>query len=202
MHFSEFKDALTQAIMGTSALELVAVLLALIYVVLASRQNVFCWLAGLLSVAIYTYICYESKLYLETFLQIFYLVISVYGWYQWVHGSADKKELPVSSYSFKKLIPLIVAGFIFAMIAGYFFDHYTTAVLPYLDAFVTVFSIIATWMTAKKILQSWIFWIVIDLAAMILYGQRGLVLSGVLYFIYVVICFYGLSQWKKSTSIA
>jgi nicotinamide mononucleotide transporter len=200
MHLNEFLEGLVYAVENTSALELVAVVLALIYVVLASHQNIFCWLAGLASVAIYTYICYHSRLYLETILQVFYLFISLYGWYQWVYGAADKKELRVSSYPAKKLTLIILSGSVLSLVAGYFFDVYTTAALPYLDAFVTVFSMITTWMTAKKVLQSWIFWIVIDLAAMILYSKRGLYLSGVLYFVYVLICFYGYRQWKKSSA--
>ena len=191
-------SSIVDAIVQTTGIEWLIFLMALAYVILAAIENVWCWLFGVLASLFSVYLCFTGNLFLESGLQIFYVIIGIYGWYEWLHGSKNKTELPIISYSFPKLIYLTIIGIIIWVLFGYFAHTYSTQALPYLDAFITAFSIVATWMTAKKIIQNWIFWIVIDAMAVILYASRSFHLIALLYVIYTIFSILGYFQWKKT----
>lgn len=190
-------SSIVEAVLQTTCIEWLIFILALVYVLLAAIENVWCWLFGILASLFSVYLCFTGKLFLESGLQIFYVIIGIYGWYEWLHGSKNKTELPIISYSFLKLIYIIIIGIIIWIPFGYTARNYSTQVLPYLDAFITAFSIVATWMTAKKIIQNWIFWIVIDALAVFLYASRSFYLIALLYAIYTILSILGYFQWKK-----
>lgn len=181
---------------NSSVPEAGAVLFAILYVVLASYEKVWCWPAAAASAGIYIFICYEASLLLETVLQAFYLIMAFYGWYEWLFGKRDKQQLYIVSMPVRKILFLLIGGIPLVIIAGYVFGNYFQASLPYLDATVTIYSFIATWMVARKIMENWLLWVVIDLLAIYLYANRGLCLSGVLYFLYTVIAIFGYFKWK------
>lgn len=209
---SNVTESIISAIQQTSVTEWLIFVLALIYVILAAIENVWCWIFGIISSALSVYLCYTGHLFLESGLQVFYVFIGIYGWYEWLYGStnpssqinADEKlqptqktELHIVSFSVSKTGYLILIGSVIWIPFGYIAHHYSTQIYPYLDAFITAFSIVATWMAAKKILQNWIFWIVIDALAIILYGAREYYLIAVLYGIYTILSLIGYIQWKK-----
>ena len=185
------------AVRETSMVEWLAFLTALLYVFLAAYENIWCWLFALLSTAFYYVVCLQSKLYLETVLQVFYFAMGIYGWYQWKHKSKGQEERPVVSFSLRQNLPLIFLGAFISPIIGFVFFKFTNASQPWLDAAITTFSLIATWMVAKKILENWIFWIVIDALAILLYARKQLYLTSLLYFLYTAISVYGYFKWKK-----
>ncbi len=193
-----FLENITEAINKTSATEWLIFITALLYVVLAAKENIWCWLMGIISSGFSIYLCFEGSLFLESFLQLFYFVIGFYAWYQWLHGSDKKDELKITSWNFKKNIPLCIIGIIIFIPLGFIAHKYSTQALPYLDAFITAFSLIATWMTAKKILENWIYWIIIDFMALILYFSRDFYLISVLYLLYTLLAFAGYIKWKKT----
>jgi len=190
-------SSIVEAVLQTTCIEWLIFILALVYVLLAAIENVWCWLFGILASLFSVYLCFTGKLFLESGLQFFYVIIGISGWYEWLHGSKNKTELPIISYSFLKLIYIIIIGIIIWIPFGYTARNYSTQVLPYLDAFITAFSIVATWMTAKKIIQNWIFWIVIDALAVFLYASRSFYLIALLYAIYTILSILGYFQWKK-----
>ena len=176
-----------------SFIECLAVLSSVIYVVLAAKENIWCWLAAFISVSLYTYICYTSQLYPETGLQIFYLIMAIVGYLMWDNKDNRKiKEWTVSKHLFT-----IFIGTIITFLSGYYFTNFTDSVMPVTDSFTTVFSIIATYMLVKKVLGNWLYWIIIDIVSVYIYFNRDLHLTSLLFMIYSLIAISGYVTWIK-----
>lgn len=177
-----------------SVIESIAVLFSIIYVVLAAKQNNLCWIFAIMSVLLYIYVCYTAGLYAETALQIFYLFMSFYGLYNW---NKDKLKSSVVQWSISKHLVFILIGAIFTFIMGFYFTIYTSAKMPIIDSFTTIFSVIATFMVAKKILENWLYWIIIDLTSIYIYFSRDLHLTSLLFLIYTIIAVFGYIKWTR-----
>ena len=197
MHLSDILISIVNAFKQTSVTEWLIFSTSLIYVVLATIENIWCWLFGIISSAFSIYLCYSGKLFLESGLQVFYVIIGIYGWYQWLFGSEEKTELKIMSYSLSINALLILIGCLIWIPFGFIAHRYSTQVMPYLDAFITAFSIVATWMPAKKILENWLYWIIIDTLAIFLYSYRGFYLISIIYFIDTLLAFIGYLKWRK-----
>jgi len=202
MQASDISASLLAAAKATSITEWLIFISALGYVLLAAIESSWCWLLGIISSALSVYLCYSGQLFLESGLNIFYVVIGAYGWYQWLYGSASKTELPVISLSLKKNLLLPCLGLLIWIPFGYIAHKFSTQAMPYLDAFITSFSIVATWMTAKKIIENWLYWIVIDALAVFLYAYRGFYLIALLYIIYTILAAAGYIAWRKKLNIS
>ena len=176
-----------------SIIESLAVFFSLLYVILATKENIWCWGAALISVSLYIYICYTAKLYPETGLQIFYLIMAIIGYFTW--NKKNKEEIKEWS-EFKHLI-VITLGALFSFIMGFYFFTYTDSAMPIIDSLTTVFSIIATYMVVKKVLGNWLYWIVIDLLSVYMYFHRDLHLTSLLFIAYTTIAVYGYISWSK-----
>lgn len=179
-------------------LEWSAVITSVIYVVLAARQNILCWIFALLSSGLYVYICFSTQLYIESMLQLFYFVMGVYGWVNWNRKNESHHTQEVSSWGIGLNFVNILASGVLTIALGYVFDHYTNQASPYTDAFVTSFSITATYMITKKIHEGWIYLIVIDFCSIFLYAGRGLDISAWLYVMYTIIAVFGWIEWLRS----
>ena len=147
--------AILQALELTSWWEVPAVVLAILYLVLAARENIWCWGAAFVSTAIYIYVFFDVNLFLESALQIYYLGMAVYGWYQWRQPTAQSATLPISTWSLKKHVVVIAATGAIVVTSGYFLSENTEAALPYVDAFTTWYAVVTTYMVTKKILENW-----------------------------------------------
>lgn len=178
-------------------IEATAVVLSLVYVFLAAKRNIWCWPVGFVACSIYVYLCWKGQLYVETILQSYYVLMAVYGWITW-STHPDNLERPIQVLTLQQHIKLIIGGGVTAACVGYIFINYTNAAIPYLDSFTTIFSFIATWMVARKILENWLYWIVIDFASIFLYASREYYLSSALYLAYTVIAIWGYLAWKKT----
>lgn len=192
---NDFLIGLKEGILATSSLEWIAVLTGIAYVILAARKSILCWPFAFLSAGIYVYLCYSAQLFIESSLQLFYVVMAVVGWVMWNQSKEDKqfvKTWPVKFHLANVLISLIVA-----FVLGWMFQKYTAQENPYVDAFTTVFSLAATFMVTKKLLYNWLYWIIIDLVSIYLYASRGFHLSSVLYFIFTILAVVGFVQWRK-----
>jgi len=189
---------LTSLKFNWSIIESVAVLFSIAYVVLAAKQNIWCWFFAAISVSLYIYICFSSQLFAETGLQAFYLYMAAYGYNNW---NKSNKRLKVSQWNTGKHLILILLATIFTFIMGFYFTTYTSAKMPIVDSFTTVFSIIATYMVTKKVLESWLYWIVIDAMSIYLYFSRDLHLTSLLFLIYTVIAIFGYFSWLKQMRI-
>ena len=183
---------LNQINFNWSIIESVAVIFSISYVILVAKENIWCWAAAGISVILYIYICFNAKLYAETGLQIFYLFMAFYGYYNW---NKNNRRLQIKEWSIRKHLFLILLGAILSFLMGFYFATYTNSKMPIVDSFTTVFSIIATYMTVKKILENWLYWIVIDTVSVYLYATRELHLTSILFMIYTIIALTGYFSW-------
>ena len=187
-------QVLIEALLNTSGLELAAVILAISYLLLAIRQNILCWAAAFLSSGLYCFIFFSVELYFESVLQVFYLAMAVYGWISWRGDSYAKgKGLEVSSLSLQTNLILIFTIVLLTIMSASVLNQDST--LDYLDAFTTWGAIIATFMVTKKILENWIYWLIIDSVAIFLYLEKELYLTAALFAAYIMIALMGYIAW-------
>lgn len=177
--------------------EVIAAVLGIIGVWLTAKQNIWCWPLGLLNVILSLYVFFVTKLYADVVLQVFYLVMTIYGWYNWLYGGENKTVLKVSHIRKKLLLFLILISVVCIFITGYLFSKYTDAALPYWDATVAVWGVIGTYVQAKKMIENWIIWILNDLLCTGIYFYKHLYAFTALYFIFVLLAVYGYMEWKK-----
>ena len=178
-------------------LEITAVIFAILYLILAVKQNILCWIAGIISSVLYFFIMQKAGLYMEAYLQVFYVVMGIYGWSQWSASNASNPSFIVNTWS--KYQHMIAISIILALslLSGFLLERYTDAALPFLDALVSWGAVVATYMVAKKLLENWIYWFVIDFISIFLFMSRGLFLTSGLFFIYLVIIYFGYMSWVK-----
>lgn len=190
-----FNTAVVEAFQAMSMWELLAVVLALAYLLLAMKEHISCWYAAFISTSIYIFLFWDVNLLMESALQIYYLAMAVYGWSQWRHHRNGAQGLVIHRWSLQTHL-LVLAGLIgLTAISGYFLTQSTQAALPYLDSFTTWGAVITTYMVARKVLENWLYWIVIDGVSVYLYIDRGLYLTAILFVLYVVLVVIGFFQW-------
>jgi len=185
-------------------IELFGATAGLIYIFLSIKQNIWLWPVGLVNVILYIYVFFVSKFYADMGLQFFYLFISIYGWYNWVKGNRkDKKaDMPVIKTSKQFMLKLFVISLLIMAVISYVLVNYTDSDIPYWDAFTTAFSITATWMLARKMIEHWIIWIVVDLVSAGLYFYKGLYPTTILFLVFTILAFIGYFEWKKDLQTA
>ena len=133
-------------------------------------------------------------------MNIFYVLMGFLGIYQWKFGGKEKKDLPITQLSVNQNVMIIVGGLVLTFIFGFIFEEFTEAEKTYLDSFTTAFAIFATFMTIQKKLDNWIYWIIVDVLYVYIYGMQGAVLFMALYFIYCIIAIRGFFEWRRSIS--
>ncbi len=195
---TQISNYIFEAWQFTSGWEIIAVIFAIAYLILAIRESIWCWPAALISTLIYTFLFFDVNLYMESALQIFYIVMAIYGWALWRHHSDEKQDLHISVWSTTNHLITISSVLLLVIVSGYFLQNNTDAMFPWLDSFTTWAAVITTWMVTKKILENWIYWLAIDSVAIYLYIQRDLYLTAVLFSVYVILCFVGFYQWNKT----
>lgn len=180
-----------------SWIELAAVLLGVAYILLAARESLWCWAAAAVSTTLFLILLIDIKLYNEAALQVFYLIMAGYGWYEWKYKgkSAGNDRMPITTWKVPRHLVVIGAGAILALLNGFLVKRYTDAQLPYLDAFTTIFSMITTWMVARKVLENWLYWVVIDSTAVYMYVYKELYLTALLFIFYTIIVIFGFIEW-------
>lgn len=195
-----FLQTVLSAAQSMSLLEVTAVVFAMAYLLLAVRENVWCWLFAFISTAIYTVLFWDVSLLMESALNVYYMLMAVYGWYQWTRGGTNGDELPhalkVRSMSGAQHALTIIAIAVLSIVSGYLLGEHSTAAWPYVDSFTTWASVITTYLVARKYLQNWLYWIVIDTVSIPLYIDRGLNLTALLFIAYVIIAVVGYFKWR------
>ncbi len=183
---------------ATSSWEWSAVVLALIYLILAIKENIWCWPSAFFSTAIYAWLFFDVNLFMESFLNAYYLVMAIYGWMQWTGNKTLEPDdsLSIVSWSLKTHLILILFLSLGVLLTGLLLSNYTTQDFAYLDSFTTIFALVATFMVTKKVLENWLYWIVIDVASVYLFYSKGLVLTSVLFSIYIILAVVGWFKWK------
>jgi nicotinamide mononucleotide transporter len=191
-------QGITNAFMQMSGWEVLAVLFGIAYVLLAAKESLWTWLFAFLSTVIYTLLFWEGALVSSSLLNFYYMIMAVYGFILWRSGGEQGEELEISQWSLKKNFFVIAIGLMTAALLGYLSDTYTDARFAYLDTFVMVFSVIATWMLANKVLENWFYWMVIDSTAIVLYWKSGYLATIILFLLYVILAFYAYYSWRKA----
>ncbi len=178
-----------------SLLEVVAVVAAILYLVLAIRENIWCWLFAFISTSLYIYLFHSVSLLSESLLNVYYLVMAVYGWYQWRQGKHHKGR-KIISWPIRKHCLLILLTGLTVPILGYGMSQ-LGASMPYLDAFTTCFAVMATVMVAHKVLENWHYWLVINVTSIYLFSSKALYLTAAMFALYVILTIIGYINWKN-----
>lgn len=180
-------------------LEVTGTLLSFAYLWLSVKQKIGLWIFGFLGAVVYTIVFFQSKLYAAMSLQLYYLWVSVYGWYSWKKSKASTgEELPVRLTRFNEWPVLLGITLIIMLIYYALLSMGTDSPIPGADSFITAFSIIATWMLARKQIEHWLIWIVVDLVAVGIYFMQGLYSTSILFLVYGIMAVIGWFQWRKS----
>lgn len=195
---SSLLDTLGSQYSAWSPLEIVAVALAIAYLLLAIRQNIWCWLCAAASTAIYVYLFTAAKLYMESLLNVFYFAMALYGWYVWRSGADQSSTLPVSAWPLRVHVIALLVVVLLATGSGLFLQNFTDAALPFVDSLTTFAAIWATFLVARKVLENWWYWLVIDAASVLIYWSRDLQLTSLLFVAYLVMIPFGWVSWRRS----
>lgn len=181
-------------------IEFLGAILGILYIFFSIRQSIFTWPIGLATSILYVIVFFQSKFYADMGLQFYYVFISIYGWYLWMKGNPENRStaLTVSRATKKHIVNGSVSTLVIFLIIFLILKNYTDSPVPVMDSATTALSITATYMLARKILEHWIIWIVVDLVSAGLYVYKGLWPTVILFLVYSVMAFIGLRQWTKS----
>jgi nicotinamide mononucleotide transporter len=205
-------------------IEIFGAVTGMLYVLLEIRQTIWLWPVGIITSAVYIWVFFTGKIYADMSLQVYYLIISIIGWYWWARGTvkggnknrgegvelrngrisekesimAKKEELQVTRLKFRTGVILMVVFVFLFFFMWLVLTRLTDSPVPVRDSFITSLSIIATWMLARKIYEHWYLWIVVNFVSAVLFLTRGLYPTFILYIVYGVMSFAGLIEWKKT----
>ncbi len=193
--------------------EIVAVITGLAYIFLALKENSWCWPFGIISSALSIYVFYTGGLFAESILYFYYVIAGFYGWYIWNKQSKEsdtvldqeiqqQKEVEIHTWTIKEHGLAFIVGIALSYILGWLLQRFTPADVPYLDAFTTIFSFVATYMVTRKVLENWLYWIVLNLITIGMYSYKGYYLYVLLTIVYLIIAAQGYKVWKKRMSLS
>lgn len=202
--------------MELNFLEIFGTIVGLIYLWLEYRANIYLWIAGIVMPAIYIFVYYKAGLYADFGINIYYLIAAIYGWFFWMWGHRKKKgqlttadastgdtpkDLPIVHTPGKYYLPLFLVFVVSFLGIAWILIEYTDSNVPWLDSFTTALSIVGMWMLARKYVEQWFAWILVDIVCCGLYIYKDLYFTSVLYGLYSIIAIFGYFKWKKLMSI-
>lgn len=181
------------------ALEIIGTLIGLVYLWLEYRASIYLWIASIIMPAVYLFVYYDAGLYADFGINIYYLLAAVYGWWVWKYGNKEKQgeELPITRMPCGKWKMVAAMYLVFQLLIAWILIRYTDSNVPWCDAFTTALSMVAMWMLARKYLEQWLVWIVVDVVSVALYLYKGLFFTAGLYALYAIIAVYGYWNWKN-----
>jgi nicotinamide mononucleotide transporter len=194
---------IVHAASSMSALEIIAVFCGVLSVWFSKKENILVYPIGIISILIYTYLCYTVGLYADTGIQVFYFVMSIYGWYNWIpikefkaKDASDStlkisKNTPIQNLGYTALVGVLWLGLYFVL------SVYTDSTVPYLDSFTTAICLVGMWLMTLKRIENWIMWIIADLICIPLYWYKGLPLSSIQFVLFTVLAIAGYLEWKR-----
>ncbi|VAW39532.1 Predicted thiamin transporter PnuT [hydrothermal vent metagenome] len=181
--------------LAQSWLEIVAVTAAVLYLILVIRENIWCWLFAFISTAIYIYLFYSVVLFSESLLNVYYLVMAVYGWWQW-QKKTEAKQIKIHRWQLSAHIKILLTLLVLVPIVGYIMNK-LGASFPYLDAFVAMLAVVATYMLTQKVFENWYYWLVVDTLSIYLFWHKQMYLTALLFMLYIILIFIGIKSWKR-----
>ena len=193
----QFVQQFIQQLTNTSLLEWVAVSLAIAYLLLAIKESLWCWPAAFVSTAIYIILFFDVNLYMESLLNLYYLIMAMYGWSQWNKKINDEPQKNILIWPVKIHIMLIGLTTLLVLASAYLLNIFTNQDFALIDSFTTWFAVLATYMVTQKILENWLYWIIIDSVSIYLYLSKGFALTAVLFLSYIILAYIGWITWKR-----
>jgi len=194
-----FRESITQFLFGTGILEWCGVFTGILCVWLAAKNNIWNWPVAIISVLIYILIFFETKLYADMGLQVYFFAMNVYGWYYWSkQRNNPAASRPVSIITKKEILLSIVGIIVFTIALGFLLFKQTDAAFPFVDSFCTACSLIAQIFLARKVLQNWLIWIFVDVIYVGMYFSKDLYATGLMYVLYIGIATMGYLDWRKT----
>ncbi len=177
--------------------ELLAALTGFVCVYLNAKENVWGWPISIVSAFCYIFIFYEDTFYADMALQGFFIAVGFYGWYEWLYGGAKQDTLAITRISRGHAVLSLITGVVFSALFAYLLSTRTDAQQPVIDSTLTVFSLIAQYLLARKILENWIIWIGVDIFYVPVFLGRGRYVTAALYFTYLILAVMGYLRWRK-----
>jgi nicotinamide mononucleotide transporter len=197
----EISALVTNAWSTTSWIEILAVVLAVAYLLLAIRQSIGCWIAAFVSSCLYVWVFFGARLYMDSVLNAFYAAMAVYGFRQW-RRSSGAAPLAVTRWSAARNGRAAAGVVALSAVSAYFLRRYTPAASPFVDSMVTWSSVFATFLVARKVYENWHWWLIIDAASLCLYFTRGLYLTVLLFALYLALIVIGMREWRRNMPLA
>lgn len=183
-------------IIATSFIEWISFSCGVLYVVLIAQKKISAWFFAIIGSCATIYLCLIANYYLETLLSVFYVIMGVWGWLNW-NKKSNEAETKIIQWKLSYHIINIILSGLLTILIGYIFSVYTNQSQPYLDAFTTVFSLAATFMVTQKVLENWLYWIVIDIVSIQLYASKDYFMLAALMAFYSILAIYGYFNWKR-----
>jgi len=180
------------------ALEFIGLLFGAAYLLLAIRESIWCWLCAFIASCIFAFTFATALIYMDAALQLFYAGMAVYGWWAWRGGREQGAGLKIVRWPVKTHSIAIAAILVASLLSGYLLKNWTQARYPYIDSMTTFASLWATWLVARKVLENWWYWLVIDAVSIAIYIERGLEFVALLFLVYVAMIPFGLVAWTRS----
>lgn len=195
----EIQNVFTQVIWWvlSNYIEILATITGLIYLIYSVKGNILLWVFGLITSLLYVFVFYQAKIYADMGVNIYYVIISIYGWIHWSKSMNNTKELPVIKINFRMGLMLLLTSILIFVLIAFVLKKFTDSDIAFWDAFTTSLSVIATWMLARKILEHWIIWIVVDAVSVGLYVYKGLYPTVFLFIVYSSLAIMGYIEWHK-----
>lgn len=178
--------------------EMIAVIFGFICVYLTVKENIWCWPTGIVSIILYVIIFYEEGLYGQSFLQVVFFILSIYGWHQWLHGGKGGGRLEVSRLNNRQIFFYLGLTAAFTLTVGFGLHRIAHEDVGYLDAVITGLSLAAQYLMAKKKLECWIGWVTVDVLAIGMFAYKGLYKTSLLYVAFLILATKGFFEWKKN----
>lgn len=190
-------DSLYQGLLATTWLEFVAVILGILSVFFARNENIWTYPTGIVNVLIYVYLCFSAGLFADMGINVFYFIMSVYGWYNWSRRDENSQHLPISRLTTWQWVYNIALVLGFFGLLWFILDNYTPSTVPMFDSFTTALFIIGMWLMARKKIENWLAWIAGDILVIPLFAYKGLVFTGFQYVVFTALAISGYIEWKK-----
>lgn len=197
MNILTITESLYQGLLATTWLEFIAVILGILSVFFARNENIWTYPTGIVNVLIYVYLCFSAGLFADMGINVFYFIMSVYGWYSWSRRDENSQHLPISRLTTWQWVYNIALVLGFFGLLWFILDNYTPSTVPMFDSFTTALFIIGMWLMARKKIENWLAWIAGDILVIPLFAYKGLVFTGFQYIVFTALAISGYIEWKK-----
>jgi len=181
--------------------EVIAAILSVLYLLLAIRQQISCWIAAFVSSCLYVWVYYDARLYMESLLSVFYAIMAIYGFIQW-RAAAGGPSLEVSRWPLRRHAMGFAATLVMSILTSFALRQFTPAAWPFLDSMITWASVYATFLVARKVYENWYWWLVIDSVALVVYYARHLYPTLSLFVLYLLLIAPGMRAWRRELPVA